>query len=127
MGRPMRPNPIKPITDMMLLRAVAAVYDRRYFLESTEKPAVTDRRYRRSHAQIRRLYNRVKLFRVPALLARTVARRLCAAERDVIVEPRGRQVDHDKARLRICLEVSRILARRCADSGRQTILRVISD
>ena len=75
--------------------------------------------------RIRRLDDRVELARVRALLARTVARLLSPAERDVVVEAGGRQVHHHQPARRVPLEVTRVLERRRDDARRETVRRVV--
>src|SRR3546814_15043144 len=61
------------------------------------------------------LHHGVELGGIATLLARAVARPLPASERDVVVDARGRQVDHHHPGLGIALEVAGVLQRAGAD------------
>src|SRR5215831_5191981 len=70
---------------------------------------------------------REELYRVTTLLTWTVARALPPAERDVIVDSGGRQIDHHHACLRVALEVRCVLERGGDDSCRQSEFGVVGE
>src|SRR5579871_1733479 len=74
-----------------------------------------------------RLYGGEELRGVTALLARAVARSLPAAEGHVVVDARGRKVDHHHAGLGIALEVRGVFEARRADARGQAERRIVGD
>src|SRR5205823_314074 len=71
-----------------------------------------------SRRDVRGFHDRVELPRVRALLARTVAGLLPAAERHVVVEAGRRQVHHDEAALGVSFEVAGVPERSRHDPAR---------
>src|SRR5690606_8124935 len=98
-GRPRQPRPPPPARNDVN-RTTTAHY-----------PA-TPRATARSGRGISRLDGGVELSRVAPLLARPIAGALAAAERHMVVDPRGRAVDHHHASLRVALELGGVLQRR---------------
>src|SRR5262249_10871830 len=82
---------------------------------------------RRPRRDVGRLHAGVELPRIAALLAWSVARALAAAERHVIVDAGGGQVDHHHAGLRVALEVRRVRERSGADAGGKSEGRVVGE
>src|SRR5437870_5736748 len=80
---------------------------------------------RESRKRIRRFNDGEKLARVAPLLARAVTRSFAPTEGNVIVDTRGRQVDHHHPRLASPLEVRRVLERRGHDTGRQSEFGIV--
>src|SRR5712671_313946 len=71
------------------------------------------------------LHDRIELHGVAPLLARAVARAFAAAERHVVIDPRGRQVDHHHPRGGIALEVLGVLERGRGDARGKPERRVV--
>src|SRR5690606_20299099 len=67
----------------------------------------------------------VELLGIAPLLARSVGRAFAATERHVVIDARGRQVDHHHACLGVALEVIGVFQRGGADACRQTELGVV--
>jgi hypothetical protein len=65
------------------------------------------------------LDGRVKLRRVTSLLARTIALSFATAERHVITDPGGRQIDHHHPGFGIALEMARMFQARRANARRE--------
>jgi len=84
-------------------------------------------RTRRSRRGVGGLDRGVEFDRVAALLARAVARAFAPAERHMVVDPGGRQVDHHETRLRVALEIARVLQRSGADAPGQAERAVVGD
>src|SRR5438105_3637769 len=70
-----------------------------------------------SRRRVRRLDGGKELRRVASLLARSITRPLAASEGHVVVDARRRHIDHHHPRLRVTLEVRRML-QRCRDDAR---------
>ncbi len=68
-----------------------------------------------------------ELHRLPALLARAVARGLGTAERHVIIDAGRRQIDHDHAGLAVLAEMTRVLEGGGEDPRGQAEAGVIGD
>src|SRR5882757_7724215 len=73
------------------------------------------------------LHRRIEFARIGALLAGAVARALPAAERYVIVDAGGRQIDHHHAGLAVALVVRGVFQAGGADAGGETELGVVGD
>ena len=69
----------------------------------------------------------VELACIGALFARAVARAFASAERHVIVDTCGRQIDHHHARLAVALEMRGILEAGGADAGGKAEVGVVGD
>src|SRR5882672_643817 len=87
-------------------------------LEVVGKPLVSD---------VNRLRLSIELDRGEPLLARAVARAARAAERHVMVDARGRQIDHHHARAHVPAEVPRYFERRRNDTGGQAERAAVRD
>src|SRR3954469_21835415 len=73
------------------------------------------------------LHRRIELACIGALLAGAVARALPAAERHVIVDAGGRQIDHHHAGLAVALVVRGVFQAGGADAGGEAELGVVGD